>query len=120
MLERTIMNLNQLSEILNPYWVSQNHNSIDVGPGWYHIVSLCHQEIEARNPYYKIVQIKGKFGQLRYYIDQSDPILDKIIAKYETMSSETCEQCGAPGALIINHYKYKTLCSFHSQDFISS
>lgn len=114
------MNLDQLNEILDPYWVSQNYKSIDVMPGWYHIVQLCHQEIEAHNPYYKIVQIKEKFGQLRYYVDQSDPVIDKIITKYETMSSETCEKCGGPGALIINSYRYKTLCAFHSQSFVTS
>ena len=48
---------------------------------------------------FRIIQIKEKFGGLRFYINGAPPnskIYD-IIDKYEDLSFEICEFCGAPG-----------------------
>lgn len=48
---------------------------------------------------FRIIQIKEKFGGLRFYINGAPPnskIYD-IINKYEDLSFEICEFCGAPG-----------------------
>ena len=53
---------------------------------------------------YRILQIKEKFGSLRWY-DSSVPEsirerLDKVIQKYEEISARTCFICGAPATKI--------------------
>lgn len=48
---------------------------------------------------FRIIQIKEKFGGLRFYINGAPPnskIYD-IINKYEDLSFEICEFCGASG-----------------------
>ena len=50
---------------------------------------------------YRIVQIKEKFGGLRWYDAWStDEILHTIIPKYEKLSFETCINCGKPAKYV--------------------
>ena len=43
---------------------------------------------------FKIVQIKEKFGGLRFYIDGGDNEIHAWISFAESMSYEICEECG--------------------------
>ena len=45
---------------------------------------------------YKIIQIKEKFGGLRWYDNSGLPGMQFIIAKYEALSEKTCINCGKP------------------------
>jgi len=76
--------------------------------GWYDIINdlakeitihhkMRHQKRELRR--INVVQIKEKFGTLRFYADNTTKTVDNIIAKYEDLSATTCELCGAPGKL---------------------
>ena len=49
---------------------------------------------------YRIVQIKEKFGYLRWYTNWSTIGLDNIIRKYEQISERTCIKCGAAATKI--------------------
>ena len=91
--------------------------SLDIGPGWIPIIAELNNQISYIDSSYKVVQIKEKFGTLRYYIDFS---LDKkntipfdiihiLISHAEVKSSSTCEQCGETAKLIVRPW-YKTLC----------
>ena len=78
---------------------------IAVDEGWYQIIVDCDKELSAVDPHYKILQIKEKFGGLRYYIEPSetcyeDRRLVQIITKYEEIASKTCEATGEPGVLM--------------------
>lgn len=62
---------------------------------------------------YRIVQIKEKFGELRWY-DEDIPIGSKvwdIIEKYSDISTHTCYVCGAPGKIINDNGWLVTMCS---------
>lgn len=48
---------------------------------------------------YRPVQIKEKFGGLRYYMGSETKAMTEAISEAERKSFETCEQCGAPGKL---------------------
>lgn len=43
---------------------------------------------------YRIIQIKEKFGTLRWYCNSSDKEIRKVIDKYEKISEHTCIFCG--------------------------
>lgn len=45
---------------------------------------------------YRIIDIKEKYGELRWYDNFSVPEVDKIIYKYEYISQRTCIVCGRP------------------------
>ena len=49
---------------------------------------------------YRIIQIKEKWGYLHWYDSGGNTEIDKIIGKYEDISSVTCIRCGKPATKI--------------------
>jgi hypothetical protein len=45
------------------------------------------------------VQVKEKFGSLRFYTNGNDDYVDGLIRMAESMSAVTCETCGKPGKI---------------------
>jgi hypothetical protein len=99
--------------------IISNHSPIayfgvECEDGWYSIIdSLCSEitkhlklvneqndsdpDLKRRNAKFicKVVQIKEKFGGLRFYIDGGDDHIYKIIEKAENTSLVVCEYCGS-------------------------
>ena len=48
---------------------------------------------------YRIMQIKEKFGQLRWYGNWESPRIYKVLDKYESLSEHTCIECGGEGTM---------------------
>lgn len=88
------------------------------GDGWYNIIdSLCAciqnecnhkiKTLKRENPeadeeeiedlQTRAVQVKEKFGGLRFYIGSGSPEIYGMIRMAEAMSFRTCEDCGNPG-----------------------
>ena len=87
------------------------------GDGWYAIVeSLCsniqsHVDWKRRGEQFKdlsdqefdeehqtvAVQVKEKFGGLRFYVNNDDDYIRGAISMAESMSYRTCEVCGNAG-----------------------
>jgi hypothetical protein len=59
-----------------------------------------------------VMQVKEKFGTLRFYADGGDTTTYCMINMAESMSSCTCEQCGSPGILRSSRWA-RTLCDLH-------
>lgn len=55
---------------------------------------------------YRIVQIKEKFGSLRWYDNGAPKEVFDIIDKYEAISERTCIICGQPATLISKGWIY--------------
>lgn len=91
---------------------------IDVEPGWYALVVDTDAQLAALDPDYVVLQVKEKFGALRYYCQPSgeDPApevcdaLDAITDEAERRSATICERCGQPGRLADFAGRLKTLC----------
>lgn len=49
---------------------------------------------------YRIMQIKEKWGELRWYSGAAPREVYDIISKYEELSRRTCIRCGKPATLI--------------------
>lgn len=80
---------------------------ISVDEGWYQLVVDCDKELTAIDPDYQILQIKEKFGGLRYYMTPSSNITEEqkdkmyeVISRYEAKAAQTCEATGKPGVLM--------------------
>jgi hypothetical protein len=77
------------------------------GEGWYNIIDqLCdniqnHIDWQAKQgkdiPQVVAMQVKEKFGTLRFYYNGGDDVIDGMVRMAESMSAVTCEECGAPG-----------------------
>lgn len=60
-----------------------------------------------------IVQIKEKFGTMRFYVHNGSDRVYDLIDFAEGMSAVTCEVCGKPGKLDENSGWIKTHCVEH-------
>ena len=110
--------LNQWDQNVDPQW-----RSIDCGYGWATILLDCHRKLVSIDPEYKVVQIKEKFGTLRYYFDASkreySRDMQDIAFSYERESQHVCEVCGEKGELRNRKNTslfVKTVCDTHFSD----
>lgn len=62
------------------------------------------------------VQVKEKFGTLRFYFDGGDDEVHGMVSMAEYMSKHTCEECGKPGKLRHGGW-VRTLCDEHAHEF---
>jgi len=83
--------------------------------GWFELLYDLSREITEHcaatgEPVPLVVQVKEKFGTLRFYADNTSKAVDDIIVKYQKKSGEVCELTGAPGKLCHRRGRLKTLC----------
>ena len=81
--------------------------------GWAGIIK---EMIDKLEPYLKdglkIIQVREKFGTLRFYCDGHETEeVQNIIREGELKSETTCEQCGSDNAKSRNNGWIKTLCN---------
>lgn len=104
----------------------------ECGDGWYNIIDqLCANiqhhvdwKQEQKEKYSRgegcsqviAVQIKEKFGTLRFYYDGGDDTIGGMFRMAESMSAVTCEECGAPGQLRGRGWLY-TACDTHTKEY---
>lgn len=82
---------------------------ISTGDGWYDLIeSICsvienymnnekdRAKFEKRDPcpYIEAIQVKEKFGGLRFYTDYSTGEISGAVSMAERMSYKICERCG--------------------------
>lgn len=58
----------------------------------------------------RAVQVKSKFGTLRFYVSHGNDKIYDLISEYESKSSKICELCGDQGELSSKNYWWSTLC----------
>jgi hypothetical protein len=103
----------------------------ECGDGWYNIINQLCANIqhhvdwaqEQKEKYGRgegctqvvAVQIKEKFGTLRFYTNGGDDQIYGMIRMAESMSAVTCEECGAPGKTRGRSWIY-TACDTHARE----
>ena len=98
---------------------------VEIDPGWHDLIYKLLQDIKALNPEegFEVVQIKEKFGGLRFYTNFGTDEIFELIHKAEDASYKICEICGKKGKLRNDIGWYLTLCNDHykerKQDLIS-
>lgn len=63
---------------------------------------------------FEVIQVKEKFGGLRFYTNFETEEISKLIENAEDKSYITCEECGKPGQLRKGGWLL-TLCNEHSE-----
>lgn len=81
-----------------------------VGQGWTKILESLIEDLFKLGWDGTILQIKEKFGGLRWYIGNSNEKVFERIAQAEKESYKTCEYCGKKGKLRTDRSWIKTLC----------
>ncbi len=92
--------------------------NISVGDGWYDVIDggcLLIQEYLDKNTdiAVKVVQIKEKFGEMRFYYDgHGDHYVKEIVEMMEEATNTVCERCGIHCEKKINKVGWlKTMCN---------
>jgi len=62
-----------------------------------------------------LVQVKEKFGTMRFYVDGGTPVMHNYIEFAEAMTSRTCEVCGDRGKSRTGGW-IRVLCDKHSRE----
>jgi hypothetical protein len=105
----------------------------ECGDGWYQILdSLCaniqgHIDWQNKNfekgftqykqvPQVVAVQVKEKFGGLRFYYEGGDDHISGMVRMAESWAANTCEECGAPGTVRQGGW-IRTLCDEHERAY---
>lgn len=80
------------------------------GDGWFRLLwELC-RRLEKVNPDVVAVQVKEKFGGLRFYVHSANEEGQKCIDRAEYASYMICEWCGQPGTSEGSKRWIRTLC----------
>lgn len=123
-----------------PKMFEQPYGGFAIGKGWWPIIeSLCaniqhhikwknetRERLLKDNPYnhtipeeveqVKVVQIKEKFGGLRFYYDGGDAEIRGMVTMAEAWADKSCETCGAPGERRSGGW-IRTLCDHHEEEY---
>ena len=81
-----------------------------IGAGWADIVFDLNEKLETESPKYQILQIKEKFGGLRFYTDGLTYAGWDYVSEAEKLSFKTCEECGRSGKIWNHRGWVKNLC----------
>lgn len=90
------------------------------GDGWFSLLwRLCEdleplvvQYEDETGHQFQLVQVKEKFGALRFYVENANDVIRQRIELAELESSNTCEVCGEPGVSRSDGW-IKTRCDAH-------
>lgn len=82
--------------------ILKSARGLEINEGWYELVDeLCNklQEYTDKDGHNQVeaVQVKEKFGGLRFYTKGCSDEQAGCISAYEGVSYSTCEICGEPG-----------------------
>jgi len=92
-------------------------NICECGDGWLPLIQECIQKLIDAGWNKEIIQIKEKFGTLRFYTNKLNDECWKIISEAEEKSAVTCELCGQPGILRKDFPWIRTLCENDYNEF---
>jgi len=98
-------------------------NPKNVGEGWQPLLEEIEQKLAEIKVEYDVLQIKEKFGGLRYYINVKSTDPDLVNAAFDAVheveekSFHICEVCGQPGQNTSGGgFWLKTLCPTHEEE----
>lgn len=75
------------------------------------LVNIMHQRAQQHNKVVKVVQVKAKFGNLRFYTQgDNDDFLRGAIKMAEVQCARLCPSCGSVGEKKILTGRYITKC----------
>jgi len=76
---------------------------IGCGPGWFPLIIETDRRLSDLDPGYQVVQLKAKWGELRYYIQTSPSAPDETRGEMFNVTKQAlersrhiCEHCGGP------------------------
>ena len=91
----------------------------DCDDGWFDLIYELSKKLKIASPNTEAVQVKEKFGGLRYYFTSTTEEGAKLIRNAEEKSYHICEVCGKKGVLREDLPWMRTLCLKHYKETVS-
>ena len=93
--------------------------AITVGDGWFGLVDVLCEQLQGETdqngaPQIVAIQVKEKYGELRFYVGSASERQEAMIEFAEALSARVCEACGAPGSLRSLSGWYAARCDEHA------
>lgn len=90
--------------------------------GWYPLIQELIEKLNEYPEEMHLMQVKEKYGTLRFYISNGSEEIFELIHRYEWFSSHICEICGDfwTSKNRDKHGWYKTLCDKHNEEYQKS
>ncbi len=89
----------------------------ECGDGWFQLIYTLSKKLSQVNPKCQALQVKEKFGTLRFYTMNTNDQGYLLIAEAEENSSSICEICGDTSTAKIRGDSWlKTLCDKCNKD----
>lgn len=91
----------------------------DCDDGWFDLLFDLSVTIETVNnslledDWIQAMQVKEKFGELRFYVNSAPEEIQHLISQAEERSTRICEVCGDPGNINATKRWLKTVCEEH-------
>lgn len=82
----------------------------EVEPGWFPLIKDLISDLIKMGWNREVIQVKEKFGTLRFYINEGTDDIHRRIAKAEMESATICEATGKHGKLRNDLGWWRTLC----------
>lgn len=86
------------------------------GDGWYDLIYSLSEKLSKLSPIPKALEVKEKFGGLRFYLDGWSSKGEILILEAMKKSFTICENCGKKGKLRDNLSCIQTLCEQHYKE----
>jgi len=90
-----------------------------VSLGWNLIIKNLIQDLIKLGWNKEVIQVKEKFGGLRFYINEGTDEIHQRIGQAELESMKTCEITGKPGKIRTDIGWHRTLCDEEYERIIS-
>ena len=90
-----------------------------VSSGWNLLIKNLIQDLIKLGWNKEVIQVKEKFGGLRFYINEGTDEIHQRIGEAELESMKTCEITGRPGKIRTDIGWYRTLCDEEYDRIIS-
>lgn len=99
---------------LYDYYKSSYKNESSIAKMVQQSLDQDEREVPSEIPQVVAVQVKEKFGTLRFYYDGGDEYISGLVTMAEWASSVTCETCGERGKIRGGGWLY-TACDKHTR-----
>lgn len=118
------MNLNNMDRLIEDYpnlYGSQFY--FECGDGWFEIIKDLSEKLSKLKGI-KALQVKEKFGGLRFYFQaayKSQDLIEaeNLIREAEERAMKTCEVCGFEGKLRTDIGWIRVLCDTHHKEVLA-
>lgn len=112
--------MHKLQEQFSEFFPERGFAGFWAEAGWYDLLERLFVDLRkavnegAAQP--TVMQVKEKFGTLRFYMNGGTEAMRERIRQAEWESARTCEVCGQPGKTLDRRGWYKTLCPVHAKE----